>query len=231
MNEELISNSERDSLNKTKILLADNFPLVRQALRIFIEKEKDLEVIADASDGLEVLDIVTKVVPDVIILEADMPKITGLEVTKQVLNKYPKVKMLILADIPGDEQLIGMLKAGASGYVMKNVSAEEIIHALRVVIGGEEYLPYTVFQNTTQDYFHGNPRLIDNLNKLTSRELRILRFMATGMSNKDIANKLDLSERSVKHNITVIFTKLNVSSRTEAIAMGLKTRLLHISDF
>jgi len=231
VNEELISNSERDSLNKTKILLADNFPLVRQALRIFIEKEKDLEVIADASDGLEVLDIVTKVVPDVIILEADMPKITGLEVTKQVLNKYPKVKMLILADIPGDEQLIGMLKAGASGYVMKNVSAEEIIHALRVVIGGEEYLPYTVFQNTTQDYFHGNPRLIDNLNKLTSRELRILRFMATGMSNKDIANKLDLSERSVKHNITVIFTKLNVSSRTEAIAMGLKTRLLHISDF
>jgi len=223
--------SNRNHTIKTKILVANNFILIRQALRIFIEREKDMEIIAEANDGQEVLNIITTLLPDIVILDSDMPKINGIEVTQQIIKNYPQVKVLVLIAIPESEYVTNLLKAGAVGYIPKNVSGEEIIHAIRVIIGGEMYLPYTVFQNIKQDSIYEKSYLLDNFNKLTPREHQILKMIAKGLSNKDIAVKLGLSERSVKYGITSIFTKFGVKSRTEAISLGLRTRLLNLRDF
>jgi len=212
---------------RTRIVLAEDHPLMRQALKLWIEKQQDLEIVAEVSDGMQAVDIAFKLHPDIIIMDISMPKLNGLGATKQILSKYPNIKVLIVTVHADKEHIVGILKAGASGYMTKKASGEEIIRAIRGVILGETVLPDDVSLDTLGEVIASHSQ---GLNKLNSREAKLLVLIAQGLSNNEIAMKLGLSLRRVKANITTLFLKLGVSSRTEAIKIGLREGLITIDQ-
>jgi DNA-binding NarL/FixJ family response regulator len=216
---------------RIRIVLADDHPLMRQAIRMWLEKQQDLEVQAEASDGKEIIDIAAKLQPDIVIMDISMPKVNGLEATRQIISKCPGTEVLVLTVHTDAEHINGMLQAGASGYLTKNASGEEIVHAIRAVAAGESILPTKLLYAAVEDFLDNSQVPVTNkLNELTSRELYILKLVAKGMQNKEIAAKLGLSLRGVKANLTTIFIKLGAGSRTEAISIGLKSGILTIND-
>lgn len=215
---------------KISVLLADDHPLMRQALRMWIEKQRDLEVIAEASDGKEAIEIALKLNPKVVIMDIGMPKINGLEATKQIKSYRSNINILVITVYTDKEHILCLLRAGASGYLTKNASGDEIIHAIRSVSSGEKVFPLTDLHNFAENS-NIKPTDISELENLTQREISVLKFAAKGLSNKDIAIALDLSLRSVKATFTTMFLKLGASSRTEAISMGLSTNIIGLNDF
>jgi NarL family two-component system response regulator LiaR len=216
---------------KIRIVLADDHPLMRQAIGMWLEKQQDLEVIAEANNGKEAIDIAVMLQPDIVIIDISMPKINGLEATRQITSKCPNTEVLALTVHGDTEHIHGMLQAGASGYLMKNVSGEEVVHAVRAVFAGENVLPNIVPEDSTVDSYGDNAIVrAEIVNPLSLRELKVLKWVASGLSNKDIAVKMELSLRSVKAILTSIFVKMNAASRTEAISIGLKTGVLTLKD-
>lgn len=217
---------------KTRIMLADDHPLLRQALRDVLEKQRDFEVIAEARDGEEAVKLATELDPDVVIMDMSMPKLNGLEATKQIKASRPAIAVLVLTVHSDSEHILSVLKAGAGGYLTKSVYGEEVIHAVRSLVCGETVLSPSVsqqifkyaFQHTTK------PRTLDVSNKLSVRELEVLSLAARGISNKDIALRLGLSLRTVKGRLADLFLKLNVASRTEAVIVGLRKGILTLKD-
>lgn len=218
---------------KIRIMLADDHPMVRQALRMWLEKQPDFEIVAEACDGEEATKLAIDLVPDVIVMDINMPRLNGLEATKQIVEKYPDINVLVLTVYDDNEHILNILRAGASGYLTKSVSNAELIQSIRSLAAGETVLSRSVSQSLV-NYIFSNiksatiPRT--TIDKLTSKELEILKLMARGTSNKEIALKLDLSLRSVKSYIVNLFLKLDVSSRTEAIAVSLRAGILSLKD-
>jgi NarL family two-component system response regulator LiaR len=217
---------------KTRIILADDHPLLRQALRDVLEKQRDFEVIAEARDGEEAVKLTTELDPDVVIMDMSMPKLNGLEATRQIKASHPAIAVLVLTVHSDSEHILSVLKAGAGGYLTKSVYGEEVIHAVRSLVCGETVLSPAVsqqifkyaFQHTTR------PKTLDVSNKLSARELEVLSLAAKGISNKDIAIRLGLSLRTVKGRLADLFLKLNVASRTEAVIVGLRKGILTLKD-
>jgi DNA-binding NarL/FixJ family response regulator len=223
--------SVNDAKKRTRIVLADDHPLMRHAIRMWLEKQQDLEVQAEASNGKEIIEIATKLQPDIVIMDISMPKVNGLEATRQIISKCPRTEVLALTVYTDTEHINGMLQAGARGYISKNASAEEIVHAVRAIAAGESILPNNLLDNVAEDYLDNTPVAVTNkINELTPRELFVLKQVAKGKRNKEIGMKLGLSERVIKANLTTIFIKLGVGSRTEAIGIGLKSGILAIND-
>lgn len=230
-----IKNAEESSdgePGKVKILLADDHPLLRQALRNTLEKQTDFEVIAEANDGEETVKLALELNPDILILDISMPKLNGLEATRKIKEQNPKIVVLALTVHNDNEHVLGMLEAGAAGYLTKTVSGSEVVHAIRAIIAGETVLSPSVSQQIFRYAFQhiSKPLSLDTGNKLTARELEMLRLVARGVSNKDIAQRLNLSLNSVKSYLTAIFLKLNVSSRTEAVVASFKAGILNQED-
>ena len=217
---------------KTRIMLADDHPLLRQALRDVLEKQHDFEVIAEASDGEEAIRLATELVPDVVIMDISMPKLDGLEATRQIKASRPAIAVLVLTVHSDSEHILSVLKAGAGGYLTKGVYGEEVIHAVRVLVCGETVLSPSVSQQIFKYAFQHNikPRTSDTGDKLSARELEVLSLAARGISNKDIALRLGLSLRTVKGHLAGLFLKLNVASRTEAVIVGLHKGILTLKD-
>jgi DNA-binding NarL/FixJ family response regulator len=224
--------SPNNTIKKIKIVLADDHPLMRQAIRMWLEQQQDLEVLAEASDGRETVDIAVKLQPDVVIMDISMPSVNGLEATKQIISKCPHTGVLVLTVHTDTEHINNMMQAGAKGYLTKNVSGEEVVHAVRLVASGGNVLPNGSFRNIIGDSTKSTDgrNVLNPFYELTSRELLILKMVAKGMSNKSIASKLDISLRSVKANLTNVFIKLGAESRTEAIFFGLKFDVINLDD-
>jgi NarL family two-component system response regulator LiaR len=218
--------------SKIRIMLADDHPLLRQALRDVLEKQRDFEVIAEANDGEEAVKLATELVPDVVIMDISMPKLNGLEATKQIKVSCPTVAVLALTVHSDNERILSILQAGAGGYLTKSVYGDEVIHAVRALVSGETVLHPTVSQKIFKYAFQHitKPRSLDVGNKLSSRELEVLGLAAKGISNKDIALRLGLSLRTVKGYLADIFLKLDVASRTEAVIVGLRRGILTLDD-
>lgn len=196
---------------------------------MWLEMNEDIRVVAEACDGREALEISLKLNPDVVILDVSMPRLNGLEATRQIVSRCPDTKVLALTVHTDDETIRGMLQAGASGYLTKTVLGNEVVHLVRAICAGEQALPAVaqVDENEVSDA----PRTQHtSLNDLTPRELKILKLVANGLSNKEIAVKMGLSLRGVKANLTVIYIKLGASSRTEATAVALKSGILSLDD-
>ena len=217
---------------KTRIMLADDHPLLRQALRDVLEKQSDFEVIAEAGDGEEAVKLATKLVPDVVIMDISMPKLNGLEATRQIKENCSTVAVLVLTVHSDNEHILSILKAGAGGYLTKSVYDDEVVNAVRALISGETVLSPTVSQQIFKYAFQHitKPKSLDIGDKLSARELEILRLVAQGISNKDIAIRLGLSLRTVKGYLSDIFLKLSVGSRTEAAIVGLRKGILTLDD-
>ena len=217
---------------KISILLADDHPLLRQALRDVLDRQTDFEVVAEAGDGEEAVKLATELVPDVVIMDISMPKLNGLEATRKIKASLPSIAVLVLTIHTDDQYIIGILQAGAAGYLIKSVFGEELIQAVRGVVAGEMVLSSSVGQRllTHAARYPTKSVSLDACEKLSTRELEILKLAAQGMSNKEIASELGISLRTVKGYLADIFSKLRVGSRTEAVILGLRAGFLSLDE-
>jgi len=213
-------------------MLVDDHPLLRQALRSVLEKQTDFEIVAEASDGKEAVRLAVELVPNVVIMDIGMPKLNGLEATRQIKASCPSIAILVLTVHDDSEHILSILEAGAAGYLTKSVFGDGVIHSVRGVVAGETVLSASISQQIIKHALRHitKPLPLNAGEKITGRELEILRLAASGMSNKDLAQKLDLSERTVKGYLAGIFSKLNVGSRTEAVITALRAGFFTLDD-
>lgn len=213
-------------------MLADDHPLLRQALRDVLEKQADFEVIAEASDGEEAVRLTAEMLPDVVIMDISMPILNGLEATKQIKANNPSIAVLVLTVHSDSEHILSILRAGAGGYLTKSVYGDEVIHAVRALVSGETVLSPAVSQQIFKYAFQHStqPKDLDFGNTLSPREMEVLSLAAKGITNRDIADRLGLSLRTVKGYLTDLFLKLNVASRTEAVIVCLRRGILTLED-
>jgi DNA-binding NarL/FixJ family response regulator len=217
---------------KTAVLLADDHPLLRQALKSLLEKEDDFEIVAEAGDGEEAVRLATELKPNVVIMDISMPSLDGLEATRQIKAACPEIAVLALTVHNDDESIIEILQAGAAGYVVKSVFGDELVQAIRAVVTGDMVLSPSIGQRLLKyaARYPTKPVLLKAGEKLSTRELEILKLTAKGMMNKDIALSLGLDLRTVKGHLSNIFSKLGVGSRTEAVITGLRAGFLSLDD-
>ena len=207
------------SLNKSKtkiqILLADDHQMVRSGIRQLLESAGDMEVIAEAGDGEEAQTLIQEHKPDVAVLDIQMPKATGIEVTRWVRANLPAVGVLILTAYNDDPYVMAVLQAGANGYVLKTAGADELIQAVRDVNEGKSALDPAITNKLMQSLFKQADR--PPTEPLTDRELEVLRLASKGYTNKAIGIQLGISDRTVQGHLAHIFDKMHATSRTEAV--------------
>lgn len=216
------------SLNKSKtkirILLADDHHIVRAGVRQLLESAKDLEVIAEAGDGEEAQTLIQKYKPDVAVLDIQMPKASGIEVTRWVRAHLPEVGVLILTAYDDDPYVMAVLQAGANGYVLKTAHADDLIQAVRDVNEGKSALDPAITRKLMTNLFKGTEKKV--VEPLTDRELDVLRLAAKGFTNKAIGVQLSISDRTVQGHLAHIFAKLQANSRTEAVMRAVSLGLI-----
>jgi DNA-binding NarL/FixJ family response regulator len=219
-------------LAKIRILLADDHALVREGTRELLEREQDLQVVAEAEDGEEAVRLAVAEHPDVALIDIAMPKLNGIQATRQIKELCPSTAVLILSAYDDDQYVFALLEAGAAGYLLKNIRKRDLVEAVRSVHVGESVL-HPVIARKVINHFSGpsNQSLKETTDKLlTERELDVLRLAAKGMSNRDIADHLVLSTRTVQAHLSSIFTKMEVGSRTEAVVQALQKGWLRLED-
>lgn len=215
-----------------KLLLVDDHPLIRKALRDIIEREKDIVILGEGGNGEEAMDLAQRLIPDVMIMDVSMPKMDGIEATRRIKGILPQINIIILTVYDDEQHVRAILEAGASGYLLKSVFGDEVVRAIRSVDAGNMVLsPAVGLQLIKQAGFHPvKPVKLEQRGKLSPRELEVLKLTALGLSNKEIASQLGLNLRTVKGHFSDIFSKLGVNSRTEAVMTGLREGFLSIDD-
>lgn len=219
-------------MDRIRVLIADDHALVRDGTRRILEAEEDLEVVAEASNGEEAVALTSSLRPDVAIIDIAMPILDGIEVTRQIKILYPATAILILTAHDNDQFIFSVLEAGAAGYLLKNVRSQELVDAVRALHAGESALHPAVARRVI-NYFatsSGRDRRPGRSQTLTQRELDILKLVTRGLSNKEIANELSLSMRTVQRHLESIFNKMQVGSRTEAVVHALKEGWITLDD-
>ncbi len=221
-----------DEVDKIKILLAEDHVIVREGTRELVQREPDMEVVGEADDGEEAVQLAGKLQPDVVIMDIALPKLNGIEATKQIKALYPATAVLILTAYDNDQYIFALLEAGAAGYLLKTVRGHELIDAIRAVSVGESVLHPKIARKVLSRFMPlaTKPSEERVTELLSERELEVLKLAAKGMSNKDIAEQLFLSVRTVQSHLANIFTKLDVGSRTEAILCGLRRGWFTLED-
>jgi DNA-binding NarL/FixJ family response regulator len=206
-----------------RVLLADDHVLVRQGIRQFLEDEADIEVIAEANDGAEAIQMIQEQQPDIAILDIRMPQVSGVEATRRIKDRFPQVRVLILTAYDDDPYVFALLQAGADGYVLKTASSEELVRAVHTVYKGQSALSPEIASKVVRQMASGKPVAAEEqVEPLTERELDVLRLAAQGKTNRAIGGLLDISHRTVQGHLASIYGKLEVNSRTEAVTEALR---------
>jgi two-component system, NarL family, response regulator LiaR len=207
------------------VMLIDDHRVVRQGLRDFLELQGDIEVIGEASSGEEGVQMARDLLPDVVLMDLVMPGIDGVETTRRVRNASPSTKVIVLTSFTDDAKVFPAIKAGAISYLLKDISPEELAHAIRAAQRNEAVLHPEVAAKLMQEF--AAPRSPDApVEQLTSRELEVLRLIAKGMSNKEIADTLIVSEKTIKTHVSNILSKLHLADRTQAAIYALKQKIV-----
>ncbi len=218
-------------MSKIRILLAEDHAVVRQGTRELLEREGDLEVVAEAGDGEEAVQLAARHQPDVVIMDIAMPKLNGIEATRQIKATHPATAVLVLTAYDNDQYIFAVLEAGAAGYLLKDVHAEELIKAVRAVYAGESVLYPAIARKVINRFAPVTAKHEESAQEpLTEREMQVLKLAARGMTNQEIAHELALSVRTVQTHLSNIFGKMQVGSRTEAVLQGLKKGWLTLED-
>ena len=217
---------------KIKVLIADDHAVVREGTRRILEQEPDMEVVGEAGDGEEAVNLATSLKPDVAIIDIAMPKLDGIEATKRIKAAWPSINILILSAYDDDQFIFSLLEAGAAGYLLKSIRSRELIDAIRAVYSGESVLHPSIARKVLNRFVSasGKPEGQEPSGVLSDREMEVLRLAAKGLSNQDIAEKLCLSIRTVQGHLGHIFNKLQVGSRTEAVVRALKEGWVTLDD-
>lgn len=219
-------------MNRIKVILADDHVLVREGTRSLLEQEPEIEVVGEASDGEEAVRLVTRLHPHVLLMDIAMPKVNGIEATRQIKERYPATAILILTAYDDDQYILALLEAGAAGYLMKNIRGSDLVNAIRAVHAGEAVLSPTIARKVLNRFVPTGQKSGGTVKseELSEREMEILRLAATGMTNQEIANRLFLSRRTVQAHLANIFRKMDVGSRTEAVLQALRKGWLILGD-
>ena len=210
-----------------KIMITDDHSMIREGLKNLLELDGDIEVIAEAVDGEDCLDKLLTVTPDVLLLDINMPKMNGLEVLKKLKERKSKVKVLVLTVHNETEYLMKAVEIGINGYVLKDSESAELKKAICAINDGENYIQPSLIPSLNSKMIEKNEDEI-MIESLTKRELQVLKELAIGKFNRDIAKEMEISERTVKNHISSIFKKLDVTDRTQAAVFAIKNDLIKI---
>ena len=212
-----------------KILIADDHPLIRQGLRVVIEAQPDLELVGEVSNGEQAVRQSLALHPDIVIMDLQMPVKDGLTATREITQADAHVQVLILTSFPDDDNVYTAIKAGAMGFLLKDSSAEYLLDAIRTVFGGESVLHPTIARRLMQEIKQPQ-KLPPTTEPLTPREVEVLGYLAQGMTNRQIADKLSVSVRTVSTHVRNILDKLHLANRTQAALYALEQGIVTKSD-
>lgn len=217
-----------DQPKRIRLLLADDHAVVRSGTRELLERQPDFQITGEAADGEEVVRLAHELQPDVVVMDVRMPKMSGVEATRRIKAECPGVNVLVLTAHDDDEYVFALLQAGANGYLLKTAEIDELVRAIRTVAAGQSALAPTVAGKVVAQFTSGKslPDILsggqDQYDGLTERELGILQLVGEGLSNKQIGKNLFISDRTVQAHLSNIFSKLGVSSRTEAVMYAVR---------
>ena len=216
------------------MLIADDQPLYRRGLEVVLHTEDNIEVVGEAENGEDAIAKAEELAPDVILMDVRMPRINGIEATQAIRDLVPTTKILMLTVSDEDSDLYEAIKAGASGYLLKEVSVEEVADSIRAVMQGESKITPSMASKLINEFSAIAKRADDRQRlpapQLTARELEVLKLVAKGMSNREIADELFISENTVKNHVRNILEKLHLHSRMEAVMYALREKLLDLRD-
>ncbi len=210
-----------------RIVIVDDHVIVRQGVRFLLEQQTDMEVVGESKDGVQGVELVTSLVPDVVLLDLLMPKMDGVTAVREMKRLTPTTQVIILTSYFKDEQVFNAIKAGALSYLLKDVGPEELVEAVRAAARGESVLNPLVAARILREMQQRSQSL---LNELTPRELAVLMRIAQGRSNHEIASELTISEPTVRTHIANILSKLHLADRTQAAIYALQKRLIPLND-
>jgi DNA-binding NarL/FixJ family response regulator len=204
---------------KIRILVADDHYIVRMGLISLVNTEPDMEVVAEAANGTQAVELFGKLEPDLALMDLSMPVKDGIQATIEIRSKFPMARILMLTTFDGDEDIHQALQAGAQGYVLKNSTGDTLIPALRTVVAGQRWISKDVagLLNSRKMF-----------EELTPREMQVLQFLSKGLANKEIADALNISEHTVKAHLKSILAKLRVADRTEAVTKAITRGMIHL---
>ncbi|MBT2687176.1 response regulator transcription factor [Bacillus sp. ISL-47] len=218
----------------TKIVIIDDHQLFREGVKRILDFERSFDVVAEGDDGTEAISLVEEYNPDVIIMDINMPNVNGVEATRQLIEKHPESKVIILSIHDDENYVTHALKTGASGYLLKEMDADALVEAVKVVAEGGSYLHPKVTHNLVNEYrrlatvsaggggSYSQPEIRRPLHLLTRRECEVLQLLADGKSNRGIGEALYISEKTVKNHVSNILQKMNVNDRTQAVVVAIK---------
>ena len=206
-----------------KVLVCDDQAIVRDGLELLLKLEADIDVVGVAQDGAEAVEMVDKLLPDLVLMDLKMPGMNGVEATRQICAQFPITKVLVLTTFEDDDWVFDAIRAGASGYLLKDTPREKVIEAIRGTVIGKSYIDPMVagkLMNQVMSKQERPSKLITS--KLTSREVEVLSLISRGFQNQEIAEKLHLSEGTVRNHVSTIFSKLDVPDRTQAAILAIQ---------
>lgn len=211
-------------IEKISVFIADDHPVVRQGLASFLRLQPDIELVGEAADGREAVDKVLDLVPDVVLMDLAMPVIDGIEAIRRIRARSPSTKVIALTSFSDEARLFAAVKAGAAGYLLKDIDPAEIVKGIRMVSNGEALISPAAAAKLMQEFADsGADRVAE---PLTAREIEVLRLIARGLSNREIAAELVISEKTVKTHVSNILAKLHLADRTQAALYAVKKRLV-----
>ncbi|MDQ4075364.1 MAG: response regulator transcription factor [Chloroflexota bacterium] len=213
-----------------RVVLADDHAVVREGTRQLLERESDIEVVGEASDGAEAIRLVETLQPDVVVMDVRMPGMGGVDATKAIKERFSNVEVLVMTAFEDDEFVFTLLEAGASGYLLKTAPVKELIKAIHEVAEGQSALDPVIARKVVRQLSGGTPRQKqqETYETLTEREQEVLELLAEGKTNKEIAEALVISDRTVQTHLSNIFSKMDVGSRTEAVLEAIRRGWLTI---
>jgi two-component system, NarL family, response regulator LiaR len=210
--------------DKITVVIVDDHTIVRQGLRTYLELQPDLLVVGEAANGSEAMAVVKESLPDIVLMDLVMPVMDGVDATRAITAMSPSTRVIVLTSFSEDEKVFASIKAGAQGYLMKDVLPSDLVAAIRTVNRGEAQLDPEIARKVMQEF--ANPQPVAPKHDLTDRELEVLRLIAQGKSNKDISEDLVLSEKTVKTHVSNILQKLHLSDRTQAAVFALRQKIV-----
>ncbi|HEX9889831.1 MAG TPA: response regulator transcription factor [Nitriliruptorales bacterium] len=215
-----------------RLVIADDHELFRRGLRMVLEDEADIEVVGEAGDGATATELVREEVPDVVVMDVRMPGLSGIEATRQIKEELPHTKILMLTISDEEDDLYQAIKAGANGYLLKEISIDEIGNAVRSVHGGQSLISPSMASKLLNEFASMIKKEEEKQQvpapRLTPREMEVLQHVAKGMNNREIAKTLFISENTVKNHVRNILEKLHLHSRMEAVVYAVREKLLEI---